>query len=337
MNLDTPLKAGKLPPPMLEFLLKEFAPEDPSLIISPGIGEDIAAVRAAGEEVLVLKSDPITFATDRIGYYSVIVNANDIATSGAYPRWLLVTLLLPCGITLRKVWEIMEDLKRLCTGLGITLCGGHTELTDSVNRPVVSCSLIGTVPEKGLIRKERIKTGDAILLTKGIAVEGTSILCREFEGKLLSLGMSPLEIEQGKEYLNSISIIKEARIAADSGLVRGMHDVTEGGISSALLELSSITGKLIHLEAEKISLLPETEKACSLLGIDPLGLIGSGSLLLGVQAGGEEKLLGLLKQGGVEASVIGRAGKTGKGITATKKGKPYIWPEFSTDEITKLF
>jgi hydrogenase maturation factor len=248
--------------------------------VRPGVGEDTAAVRAPDEGVLVLKSDPITFATDRIGYYSVLVNANDIATSGAVPRWLLVTLLLPEGSKAGKVWEIMRDLHDLCAKLGIALCGGHTEITDGVTRPIVSATLIGTVKRKSLVRKADIATGDAVILTKGVSVEGTSILCREFGFRLIELGMSGKMVKRGAEFLSRISVLQEAKAAVESGWVTGMHDVTEGGLATAITELSEATRKRFLIDIVRIPFYPETVTACDLLGIDPLGLIGSGSLII---------------------------------------------------------
>ena len=132
-----PLSSGKLPLEYLEILLvPPFS--DPNVLIGPAVGGDVAAVLPGSEdEVLILKSDPSTFATDQLAYYAVVVNANDIATSGATPRWLLTTLFLPTGSTALEIREIVERLRRTCHEFGITLCGGHTEMTDAVSRPIV--------------------------------------------------------------------------------------------------------------------------------------------------------------------------------------------------------
>jgi len=86
---------GKLPPEILTRLLSRTR-TDPSVIIGPAYCEDAAAVRFGGK-LLVAAADPITFATDRVGYYAVSVNANDIAVLGAIPRYFLATILLPEG------------------------------------------------------------------------------------------------------------------------------------------------------------------------------------------------------------------------------------------------
>ena len=202
-----PLPAGKLPNDLLKSFLDGLEIADAAVIIRPGIGEDTAALDVTGEEVIVLKSDPITFATDSIGYYAVLINANDIATSGAVPRWLLTTLLLPCGITPSQIQRIMRDLQAMCRRCNITLCGGHTEITDAVTRPVVSGMLVGTIPRQALIDKRDMRPGDRILLTKAVAVEGTAIIAREFGDRLKKRGMRAAEIDTCRNFLNRISIL----------------------------------------------------------------------------------------------------------------------------------
>ena len=234
IRLETPLSAGKLPNDILEEFLGQFGFQDPSVLVAPAVGEDTTAVDVENEDVLVLKSDPITFATDAIGKYAVVVNANDIATSGATARWFLTTLLLPCGVTASEVRKIMAELHDACRLHGITLCGGHTEITDAVTRPVVSGMMAGTAVKSRLIDKRNMESGNRILMTKAIAVEGTAIIAREFEGHLKDLGISAREIESCKAFLEKISILPEAEIACEFGGVTAMHEVTDGGLATAL-------------------------------------------------------------------------------------------------------
>jgi len=289
------------------------------------------------EQVLVLKSDPITFATDAIGQYAVIVNANDIATSGAKPRWLLTTLLFPCGTVGAEIWEAMTDLQEVCRKWGITLCGGHTEITDSVTRPVVIGMLAGTVSKRKLIDKRNIRTGDRILLTKAIAVEGTAIIAREFADRLERLGMPEADIRTCREFLSQISILKEAEIAARSEGVSAMHDITEGGAATALKELSHAGAHRIRVELDLIPVFPQTQTISRLMGIDPLGLIGSGSLLICCRENGVEPLSAKIREAGVAVTPIGEVLDPGKGVSAVKSGEPVPWPTFEVDEITRLF
>jgi hydrogenase expression/formation protein HypE len=278
VEMGRPLPAGKLPNPLLKRFLSEFAFEDPSVLVGPGVGEDIAAVDIVDGEVLVLKSDPVTFVTDSIGLYAVLVSANDIAASGAVPKWMLTTLLFPVGTSAMEIRGVMGDLCKICREHGISLCGGHTEITGAVRKPVVSGMMAGTVERSGLIEKSRMRPGDLVLLTKGVAVEGTAIIAREFGERLRGFGLSPDEIALGRDLLPRISILREARIAAGCPGVSAMHDVTEGGLATAVSELSMAGGCRIRIRMEKIPVYPLTRKICTLSGIDPMGLIGSGSL-----------------------------------------------------------
>lgn len=337
VRMGLPLPQGKLPNDLLEDFLDQFPIDDPSVLIRPGIGEDIAAVKIDNEEVLVLKSDPITFATDSIGQYAVIINANDIATSGAVPRWFLSTLLFPYGITASEIWQVMNDLNSVCRHQGIALCGGHTEITDAVSRPVITGMLVGTIIKRNLIDKRNIRPGDSILLTKAVAVEGTAIIAREFRERLKDLDMPETEIEKCSGFLSNISILKEAQIAARSEGISAMHDVTEGGLATALMELGVAGHHRIRVDIDSIPVFPETKKICRMLDIDPLGLIGSGSLLICCKKNHRENLITAIREAGIDVTCIGEVLEEGQGVDAVKHAKRVDWPTFEVDEITRLF
>ena len=337
VRLSTPLPAGKLPNDLLREFLNQFEFDDPSILINPGVGEDTAAVDVESEEVLVLKSDPITFATDAIGQYAVLINANDIATSGAKPRWLLTTLLFPYGVTPSEIHQVIKELKEFCRRWEITLCGGHTEITDAVTRPVVTGMMAGTVARRNLIDKRNMAPGDRVLLTKGVSVEGTAIIAREFGDRLADLGLADSAIERCRQFLANISIITEAQIAAQSSATSAMHDVTEGGLAAALEELSIAGQHRIKIDMDAIPVFAETRQICRLLGIQPLGLIGSGSLLICCREAGCKSLMQTILRCGIKVSCIGEVLDSGQGISAFNKGRAAAWPHFEVDEITRLF
>jgi hydrogenase expression/formation protein HypE len=331
------LTCGKLPNDLLEMFLDRFEFNDPALLTHPGIGEDTTAMDIIGDEVLVLKADPITFTTNAIGRYAVLINANDIATSGAIPRWMLATLLFPQNTTPSLIWYVIEEIEAMCLRYGIALCGGHTEITDAVTRPVVSGMMAGTVKKSALIEKKHMKPGDCVLLTKGIAVEGTAIIAREFHGRLKKLGLSEPLIENCKGFINHISILKEAQIAAKSGMTTAMHDVTEGGLASALTELSIAGGHKLFIDMAQIMIFPETIKLCNLLQIDPMGLIGSGSLIICCKPEAKKQLIAKINAAGIAVTCIGKVMDPGRGIDAIDNGQPEKWPFFEADELTRLF
>lgn len=337
LEMGRPLPGGKLPNPFLERVLAQFAFEDPSVIVGPAVGEDTAVVDIQGGKVLVLKSDPVTFARDSIGWYAVLVNANDIATSGAVPRWMLATLLFPVGTSALDVHRVAGDLYKICRHHGIALCGGHIEITQAVRKPVVSGMMAGIVERSSLIQKSRMHPGDVLLLTKGVAVEGTAIIAMEFRERLKGLGLSFGEIALCRGFLHRISILKEARVAAGCPGVSAMHDVTEGGLATAVSELGMAGGCRIRIHQDKIPVFPLTRKICSLLSISPMGLIGSGSLLVCCSRECCDALMADIRKEGIEVTAIGEVLEKGTGVEAVKNGQTSPWPSFAADEITRLF
>jgi hydrogenase maturation factor len=332
-----PLPNGKFPSDLLEEFFGHLSHDDPHFLIKPGIGEDTAAIDISHQDTLVVTSDPITFVTDQIGTYTVLINANDIATSGAVPQWLMTTLLFPGGSTPSDIFQVMTDIDQACRAWGITLCGGHTEITDAVRRTVVVGTLGAAMERADLIDKKNMQPGDRILLTKGVAVEGTAIIAHSFAERLLNAGLSAEELAAGRELVHHISILPEAAIARDTASVSAMHDVTEGGLATALLELSTAGGHAIEIHLDHIPILPPTERICEALDIQPLGLIGSGSLLIVCRPAGTDSLLRAIKKQNIDVACIGEVKDPGQGIVAYQDGAPAHWPEFEVDEITRLF
>ena len=343
MALDDsrPLPAGKLPNELLGQFLEALDCRDPSVLVGPRVGEDVAAVSLSGEDVLVLKSDPITFATDAVGYYALVVNANDLATCGARPRWMLATLLFPPGTRPGRVRQVMVELQQAASQFGVSLCGGHTEITDAVNRPVVVGQLAGTVSRSRFIDKRKMRAGDRILLTKGVAVEGTALVAREFPQRLVELGLRWEEVEECRKFLTEpgISILREAEIAAGCKEVRALHDVTEGGVATALGELGAAGGHRLRVYPDRIPVLGPTARICRLLDLNPLGLIGSGSLLIACGPESCRSLSDALQEAGIPVACIGEVLEEGSGVEALEGegGRPVPWPAFETDEIARLF
>jgi HAD superfamily hydrolase (TIGR01509 family) len=332
-----PLPAGKLPNDFLSELLARYQITDPSVIVGPSVGEDTAAVTIDGETVLVLKTDPITFATESIGRYAVLINANDLATAGAEAHWMLATILLPCGFSRSQVRQIFVDLHEACQSQNITLCGGHTEITDAVTRPVVTGMLTGTIARNDLIQKQRMTPGDRVLVTKGVAVEGTAIVATEFKDLLLEKGMDEQEVDACKAFQSMLSILPEARIAWANGGVSALHDVTEGGIATALMELSLAGGRGLRIQCDRVPIYPQTRRMAHILGIDPLGLIGSGSLLICCRPHHTRQLMADLEKAAIAVADIGEVTAAEAGIDALENGRPVPWPRFDVDEITRLF
>jgi hydrogenase expression/formation protein HypE len=336
IRLGLPLPAGKLPGDLLARGLAGLAPADDSVLVGAAVGEDAAAVDIQADEVLVLASDPVTLAADPLSRYAVLVNANDVATSGATARWFVATLLFPPGSTASEIIALIADIQAVCSQYGISLCGGHTEITDSVTRPLVVGTMAGTARRAGLIDKRGMREGDRIFLTKGVAVEGTGLIAREFEGSLLAAGMTATEVATCAAFLDRIGILEEAGIARSFAGVSALHDVTEGGLATAVRELGAAGGRRLRLHLDRIPIYPETERICAMMGIDPLGLIGSGSLLIACGPGDAPALAAAVGAAGIDITDIGEVLGEGQGLEALRAGSPADLPRFDRDEVSRL-
>jgi HAD superfamily hydrolase (TIGR01509 family) len=336
VRLGLPLPQGKLPVDVLARFLRGIDTADPAILVGAALGEDIAALDIAGDEVLVVHSDPITLTTADLGRAAVTVNANDIATSGAEPRWLLTTALLPTGTTAAEALHLLGDLTAACRDQGIASIGGHTEITSAVTQPVVSCTVLGVLRRADLRDKRGAREGDRVIFTKALAVEGTALLASERGDRLLELGMDAAELARCRDLGELLSVVPEARIAAGFAGVRAMHDVTEGGLATALAELGVAGGHEIDVDRDVIPMYAETEHLCALLGAEPLGLIGSGSLLICCAPQEAGALRDALGYAGIAATDIGAVGRPGAGVNARASGRPAPWPVFAVDEAARL-
>jgi hydrogenase maturation factor len=312
---------------------------DPRLVIGPQIGED-AAVIDVGDRYLVVTTDPITFATDNIGRYAVHVNANDIAVLGARPLWFFVVMLLPESRATPELAEtIMADVRTTCEEMGVTLGGGHTEITQGLDRPILVGQMLGEVAPTRLVRKTHIAIGDLILLTRGVAIEGTAILAREKFEQLRGKVEADLLTRAARFLIEpGISIVSAALAAASVGeAVHSMHDPTEGGLVAGLIELVTAASLGLQVVREHIPVFSETNAICSALALDPLKLIASGALLVAVVPGRAESVLTAIQAAGVPVVAIGEVRPSSEGITIVTNGavEPLLLPV--RDEIARAF
>lgn len=331
------LSAGKLPIPILEKLLKKYAPKGKGVVVGPGIGIDAAVIKP-GPGLIIAKTDPITFVAEDIGLYAIDVNSNDIAAMGGVPRWFLAAILLPVGYSEKETERIFSGLSKACASLGISLCGGHTEVTYGIGRPIVVGSMLGTVGPKGIITAAGARPGDSLILTKGIAIEAASIIARE-KARELEKDFPPSFIKRCKRLIKNpgLSVLKDAQIAVRSGEVHAMHDPTEGGLATGVHELAmaSRCGALLYYE--KVPVLSEAKRLCEHYAIDVLGAISSGALLIAAKESDSNRIISSLKRSGVKASRIGQVTDKKYGVKMLKDKKTRDLRLFESDEITRIF
>lgn len=343
LHRHRPLPMGKLPNALLTELLTGIrsVKQRNDVIVHAAVGHDYAAVDVNGRPVVVAKSDPITFATNAPGRYAVMVNANDLACSGAEPHWFLCTALLPSGSTPYDIETIFAHVDETCLKLGVALIGGHTELTDAVRRPVLCGTMLGTAtraelvgarpPETlaGGVTPPLVQPGDRVLMTKTAAIEGSLILAASHGAVLTGCGVSQEALQEISGWEEKLSILSEAKIASRYHELRLLHDVTEGGVAGALRELAAAAAARITVTPARIPVASATQAVCRALGCSPLGLIGSGSLLIVIGASEAENLQRELRAAGIAVADIGEV---------VRPGSPEVsggLPDFEVDELAR--
>jgi hydrogenase maturation factor len=334
-----PLPIGKLRADTLQAIFDKHQFKDPRVVVGPRVGED-AAVIDMGDRYLVATSDPITFATAEVGWYALHVNANDIAVRGARPRWFLATLLLPAGATTNaSVERLFAELHAACDELEVALVGGHTEVTHGLDRPIIAGTMLGEVEKDRLVTTAGARVGDAVVMTKGVPLEGAAIIAREKEAELRALGISPAVIRRARGFLKTpgLSVRPEAEIACELTTVHAMHDPTEGGIATALVELADAAGVGLRIDRDRIMVLPEGKALCAAFGLDPLGTIASGALLMTLAPADAGIVIHALARESIDCHFIGQVVPREQGVTLMSGSRQEPMPVFTQDEITRLF
>ncbi len=328
---DISLRVGKLPPDLLAELLEQANVQDPSVILGPRMGEDAALIDNGDENYLVVSSDPITFAAEQLGWYTVHVNANDIAATGGTPRWMVMTVILPDGSLPQLAKDVMQQTVDACSEIGVTLVGGHTEVTYGIDRPIAIGTMIGEVQKGKETPTSGVKEGDAIILTKGVGIEGTAILAIEFAERLRAAGVSEETIQRSAGFLHDpgISVVNDARIAVRTAAIHALHDPTEGGVATALHEMADASDLGLDIDADAMEAMtsPEAAEICRALSVDPLGLIAAGGLLLAVAPDDATAVIAALEGASIRATQIGRAVPRSQGVNI---------PRFARDELARV-
>lgn len=308
--MNKPLPIGKLDSDILKrAVFDNIIYKRAETVKRSAIGEDCAAVDF-GELDCIMSTDPITASVSDIGRLSIHISCNDIATNGVQPVAILLAVMLPAGTTEAQVREIMRQAAEAAAACQVEIVGGHTEITEAVNKPVIVSTAIGRSPKGMLAGAETMEAGDLVYVTKKLGLEGTGIIASENGAKLLESGvLTEAELEEARNMLNAVSVVGEGVLAGRLGAARGMHDITEGGVLGAVWELCSIACRGAVLEEVKMPVAEVTKKLSAHYGINPLRLISSGSMLMIVSPEKSGLLEDEMKKAGIELTCIGRIGE----------------------------
>ncbi len=326
------MKIGKLSEAVLDrAVFKIIRHRRKEVVVRPGIGLDCAGIEIEPDEMIVMSTDPITGAAKDIGTLAVNITANDLATNGATPIGIMVTALLPQRLSEAKFKVIMRDIEAACVGLNMEVIGGHTEITEVVNAPVISVTGVGKIKKDKMLSPRNIKADYEIVMTKYAGLEGSAIISAAKEEQLKERYPAYI-IDNAKEFIKEISVVKDSRIAMENDAVF-MHDVTEGGIFGALWEFSAAARLGIKVDLKNIPIKQETVEICEYFDINPYMLISSGSMLIAVADG--NKMVDALKAEGINAAVIGRFCEGNDKIVVNGEETRYLESP-SCDELYKV-
>ena len=328
------MQIGKLTASQLkEIIFNNIKKKRKEFLNSPGIGDDCAAIDL-GDKVCYVSSDPITGAVSEIGKLAVNITCNDLATTGVEPMGIMVTILAPPSTSIEDLKNIMIDMESECTKLNIDILGGHTEITDAVNKVIVSVTGLGFGTKDHYEDNKEILEGDILLLTKGTGIEGTAIIAYEKEQELRSI-LSQNEINYGKSMMDMTSVVKEGLLSSE--LSKGMHDVTEGGILGAVWEVAELSKLGVTIYHNKLNISNITSQICDYYKIDPLKLISSGSMLIVVSPNNKDILMDKLISDGIPTFEIGCFTKNIKDkYIYNSEGQRSIISEPESDELYKV-
>jgi hydrogenase maturation factor len=336
-RISNVLPAGKVPQDFLGDLLARFIGKDRRVVVNAGIGRD-AAVLDFGERLLVAKTDPITFVAEDAAKYALQVNANDIACMGGEPRWFLSTLLFPQGATTPALVEqTFAQINAACRKLGVTLCGGHTEITLGINRPLIIGFMLGEVARENLLQPENIQAGDVVTLCRGLAIEATSIIARE-KKNIIEQEYGGAIARRCLKYAEKpgLSVLAEARMARELEGIHALHDPTEGGLNAALHEIAAAAGAGLEIDLTLLPLPTEAKLLCDHFDLDILSIISSGALLACGSKEACQKLVTACHREKTAAEIVGRVVPADRGLQYRQGRKRIPIPRPRRDEIIKI-
>ena len=326
------MKVGKIPESVLKrSVFKQIHTKRSEVLLGAGVGEDCAAVKLEADEMFVMSTDPITGTATDIGNLAIHITMNDLASAGAEPIGVMLTILLPEEAQEADLKEMMGQIEAACARANVQIMGGHTEVTRAVNQPLINVCGVGKAKVGQLVSTAGAKAGDDIIVTKWIGLEGTSIIAKEKEQELLTRYPGQL-VETAKNFDKYLSVLPEAATAIKSG-VSAMHDVTEGGIFGALWEMAEASGVGLEIDLKKIPVKQETIEVCEFFGINPYELISSGSMLMASADG--NMLVRELEKKGIHAAVVGKAVAGNDRVLNNEEERRFLEPP-KTDELYKV-
>jgi len=303
--------------------------KDPDVILGAVFGEDVALTRV-GDDILVSHMDPIVGAIGNIGWLAVHVACNDIATTGVPPLWILLLVLVPRMEDEELLESIMRDASQAAQEIGVSIIGGHTGFSTNLSRPLVAVTALGTASGREIVKTSGAKVGDQVIVTKGIALEGTGVLAQDFEDVALKLGLKEKDLAEARALMRNVSVIPEALALASHGAT-AMHDVTRGGVLETLLEMSFLSNTSLEIDGSQIPISDVVKRFARAFQFEPLKMISSGTLVATVPAERLKDASQSLNELGSTYAIVGRVTE-GIGVRIFQDGSSVHYKEIRCEE-----
>jgi len=313
-----------------------FISNDPDIVVGAVFGEDVAVTRIS-DGYLVSHVDPIVGAVNDIGWLAVHVACNDVATSGARPRWIQLLVLVPQKDDEALLEKIMGDVERAAGEIGVSVIGGHTGYSNSLSRPLVAVTALGVLSNREPILTRGAQPGDHIIVTKGIALEGTAILANDFTQTAIRLGLSGQDIDDARQLMKQVSVIPEANILGAHGAT-AMHDVTRGGLMETLLEVAELSHVGLQVDDDLIPIPKIVARFSDAFQFDPMKMISSGTLVATVSPSHIGEANGCLRESGILFADIGRVVQ-GNGLQIVRNSQTFTFNDVrpEDDELARMW
>lgn len=326
------MKIGKVSESVLKrSVLKQVKTKREEVLIGTGIGEDCAFLAFSEDEVYVTEISAVTDGRQNGGAFAVIKAVNNVAASGAEPIAVLVSLLLPPACYESDLKQMMQEIEKTCAALRVQIAGGHTEVTEAVGKPVITVTGIGRAKKGRIVPTKGAKPGQDIVISKWLGLEGTTILAREHEAKLLTRYPSHL-VEEAKAFDKLLSIVPEAATALRSG-VCVMHDASRGGIFGALWEIAESSGVGLEIDLKKLPIRQETIEVCEFFELNPYEMLSGGCLIMVTDNGAD--LIKALEQEQIPAALAGKITAGNDRVVINDDERRFLEPPKS-DELYKV-
>lgn len=325
------LKIGKIPENILKrSVLKRIQSKNKQLLSGPGVGKDAAIVDIGSDVTIAISTRPMSIKDDCDIYRAIIGATNNISAAGGKCVSIQVTLLLPEASCEDDIKRYMGYINDLCKEKGIVVSGGHTEVTSAVALPIIDVNAVGQITEK-FAKGNGAQSGDDIVVTKWIALEGTSVIAKNRSDELkkrFSIGF----VDRAIDFLEYMDISREADIAKKFG-ISAMHDASTGGIMGALWELGEASKCGINVDMMAIPVRQESIEICEEYGLNPYELQSGGCLVITTPKG--KQLVEELWDNEIEATIIGKITDNNDKVVILNDEKRFIEPR-RNEELYKL-